>query len=155
MATISDGVVVTFDYVIRTLQGDVLDASSEDEPGRYLHGADNVSPGLEAALSGRQVGDSVGVEVPPDQGFGERVDAPTITVSKDAFEPGMELVEGMQCTADGEDGEPVTLWVVAVTREGVVLDHNHPLAGQVAVYEVTITAIRAATPVEIAQGCPA
>ncbi len=153
--TIRDGVVVTFDYAIRDLEGATLDASSAEEPGVYLHGAANIAPGLEAALTGRKVGDNVTVEIPPEQGFGSHDGQTTLSVSRDAFEPGVEITLGMQCSAEEADDLHAALWVVAVTDEVVTLDTNHPLAGKVVVYEVTITGLREATPGELAQGAPA
>ena len=155
--TISDSVVVTFDYVIRDTDGETLDASSVEEPGVYLHGAANIAPGLEAAMSGRRVGDELTVEVEPEQGFGVHDGQEPITVPRDVFGPGVEITMGMQCTsdADADADEPLSLWVVGVTDDSVVLDRNHPLAGKTVIYDVTITGLRAASPEELSEGVPA
>jgi len=152
--TISDDVVVTFDYVIRDTAGGTLDSSSTEEPGLYLHGADNIAPGLEAALTGRRVGDAVTAEVGPEQGFGVHDGQEPITVPRDVFAPGVEITMGMQCTSDGDADEAIPLWVVGVTDDSVVLDRNHPLAGKTVIYEVTVTGLREATPEELSEGCP-
>jgi len=153
--TIADGVVVTFDYVIRDSDGETVDSSSADEPGLYLHGASNIAPGLEAALAGRRVGDSLTVEVPPEEGFGVHDGQEPITVPKDVFAPGVEITMGMQCTSEAGEDEPIALWVVGVTDAGVLLDRNHPLAGKTVIYDVTIAGLREATPAERAEGAPA
>ncbi|MDP6943769.1 MAG: FKBP-type peptidyl-prolyl cis-trans isomerase, partial [Myxococcota bacterium] len=126
--TIRDGVVVAFDYVIRDEGGALLDQSTDEEPGVYLHGAANIAPGLERALMGRRVGESVTVEVPPDQGFGARDSRPTVVVPRTLFEPGLDITLGMQCIPEAPDGDPTPLWVVGVTDDEVTLDPNHPLA---------------------------
>lgn len=152
--TIRDGVVVTFDYAMRDTEGTVLDASSAEEPGIYLHGAANIAPGLEAAMAGRQVGDRVTVEVPPEEGFGVPDGRSPVTVPRDAFEPGVEITLGMQCMPEEPDAPQTALWVVGITDDIVTLDWNHPLAGKSVVYDVTITGLRDATPAELDQGAP-
>ncbi len=148
---IEDGVVVMFDYVIRDASGEVLDASTDDEPGCYLHGAGNVSTGLEVALLGGRVGDTVNVVVSAEDGFGAHDGRDAFVVSRDRFPSDIDLIPGMQCS--GQDPEEV-LWIVDANDKEVTLDTNHPLAGQSVSYQVTIRAIRAATPDEREAGEP-
>ncbi len=152
--TISEGIVVTFDYVISDEEGVALDASSTEEPGIYLHGAHNIAPGLEEAMAGRRVGDSFTVEVAQERGFGEHDGQAPVVVPRAVFAPGVEITMGMQCTPEGSDGEALSLWVVGVTDDEVTLDPNHPLAGKTVTYDVTITGLRDATEAEVAGGGP-
>lgn len=148
---IQDGLVVTFGYVIRGQDDEVLDASTPDEPGSYLHGAGLIAPGLEAALAGRAVGDSLTVEVGPEDGFGAHDGSAPIAVARDRFPDELELVVGMQCTDESESND---LWIVALSDDEVVLDANHPLAGQSVIYEVTVLALRPSTDREREVGEP-
>ncbi|HEX3852127.1 MAG TPA: FKBP-type peptidyl-prolyl cis-trans isomerase, partial [Polyangiaceae bacterium] len=69
---IADGLVVVLNYTLRSSAGEVIDSSTKEEPLAYLHGADNIVPGLEQALTGKSVGYSGKVIVEPADGYGER-----------------------------------------------------------------------------------
>ena len=148
---IQDGVVVTFAYAIRTQQGEEIDASTPDEPGTYLHGAGLVAPGLEAAMSGRRPGDHFTVEVGPEDGFGAHDGSAPVVVERRRFPEEMELAVGMQCT---DESESEAFWIVDLTDDEVVLDTNHPLAGQSVTYDVTVLGVRPATEHEREVGEP-
>jgi FKBP-type peptidyl-prolyl cis-trans isomerase SlyD len=148
---IKEGSVVSFGYVIRTQDGAVLDASTPDEPGTYLHGAGLIASGLEAALLDHAVGDELTVEVGPEDGFGAHDGSEPIIVARERFPEDLDLAVGMQCT---DESESEALWIVALRDDEVVLDANHPLAGQSVVYEVTILEVRPATARERGVGEP-
>ena len=63
--------VVQFKYTITELDGTELESNRDAEPVAYLHGHDNMMPGVEAALAGKNVGDSFTVELEPAQTYGE------------------------------------------------------------------------------------
>ncbi|MBC8170469.1 MAG: FKBP-type peptidyl-prolyl cis-trans isomerase, partial [Anaerolineae bacterium] len=67
---ITDGVVVSMTYVL-TVDGEEVGRAGTEEPLEYLHGAENIVPGLEAALVGKKVGDQVHVTVPPEEAYGD------------------------------------------------------------------------------------
>ena len=150
---IADNVVVTIDYILRNGGGDVLDRS-EDEPLSYLHGHQNIVPGLEAALAGKKKGDMVKVAVPPEEGYGVRDPNAVRAIERDTFPPEAELRPGIQFVAELEDGEHMPMWVVAVDAEHVHVDMNHPLAGETLHFEVTVVELRDATHDELSHGHP-
>ena len=63
--------VVDLDYKL-TVHNEVIDQSEPGEPLVYLHGHSNIIPGLEKALEGKTVGDSMQVTVTPEEGYGTR-----------------------------------------------------------------------------------
>lgn len=150
---IAADVVVTIEYTLRNTGGEVLD-SSGDEPLSYLHGHENIVPGLEAALTGKKKGDQVKVAVPPAEGYGERDPSAVRQLERDAFPPDAELVPGMQFVAELEDGEHMPMWVLGVTDEHIEIDMNHPLAGETLHFDVTIVELRKANPNELQHGHP-
>jgi FKBP-type peptidyl-prolyl cis-trans isomerase SlyD len=145
--------VVSFHYTLRDKDGTVLDSSEKDEPMAYLHGADNIVPGLERAMVDKQVGDKFDVTVAPGDGYGERVDGQAV-VPRTSFPSDVELEVGMRLFAEGDDGEGFPIWITALTDDQVSIDPNHPLAGVELHFAVEITAIRAATPDELEHGHP-
>jgi FKBP-type peptidyl-prolyl cis-trans isomerase SlyD len=143
--------VVSFHYTLRDEQGQVLDASGERGPMSYLHGKNNIIPGLEQALAGKSAGDKVEVTVPPEQGYGLRSDALVQIVPRSKFPEGAELAPGMQVRASGPRGARLVT-VVRVERDFVTVDANHPLAGRTLCFSVEIADVRKATHEEIAHG---
>lgn len=151
---IEHGKIVSLNYVLTSSEGEIIDQSEEGEPLLYLHGASNIVPGLENALTGRQVGDRLKVSVPPSEGYGERLGPGPQPFERDYFPSDMEIVPGMQFMAQGDDGMPIPLWVVDVDETHIYLDANHPLAGETLNFEVMVTDVRDATQEELMHGHP-
>lgn len=153
-AAVASNKVISIHYTLKNSAGDVLDTSEGVEPLVYLHGADNIVPGLEKALTGLAVGDHVDVAVSPEEGYGVRQDIPPKTIERDVLPPEMPLLIGMQLGIEGPDGHPIPIWIKAVDDDHVVLDFNHPLAGETLHFDVTIDEVRDATDAELLQGHP-
>ena len=150
MSTIQNDSVVNFHYTLTNAAGDVLD-KSEGQPLVYLHGAHNIVPGLENALVGKQVGDTFKVTVEPEEGYGEYQAEMVQEVPRNMFQGVDDITVGMQFQAQTDDGVQVVT-VKDVTPELVIVDANHPLAGQALTFDVEVVAIRAATAEELEHG---
>ncbi|MFC9998800.1 peptidylprolyl isomerase [Nocardia sp. NPDC127526] len=146
--------VVSIDYTLTDDAGDVLDTSAGEAPLLYLHGADNIVPGLERALDGKTTGDEVDVVVEPEDGYGEYVAELVSVVNRDMFEGMDELEVGMEFEAETPDGEGQIVTVVEVDGDDVTIDGNHPLAGERLHFRVTVVDVRDATADELAHGHP-
>jgi len=147
----SPGMVVSMHYTLTDDSGDVLDSSRGGEPFSYLHGHNNIIPGLEKALEGTEAGFKSKVTVAPAEGYGEKNAEAVFEAPREHFPPDMKLEIGARVYADGPNG-PITLTVVKLTETGAVLDANHPLAGKTLHFEVEITTVRSATAEELAHG---
>jgi FKBP-type peptidyl-prolyl cis-trans isomerase SlyD len=151
---IADGQVVVMHYTLRADDGEVLDASTPEDPMAYLHGAENIVPGLEKALAGKGVGFKGKVVVPPAEGYGEAEDSEPDAIPRKAFPPDMDIEPGMTFMAEGPNDEHAPIWVIAVEGDKVLVSSEHPLAGKTLHFEVEVIAIRAATKDELAHGHP-
>ena len=151
--TIQNGVVVSLAYTL-TVDGEVLDHSTADDPLIYLHGADNIIPGLEKALTGLAAGDSKQVVVTPEEAYGEYDPDDVEEVERALFPSDVELVEGLVLTLRDEDGHEYDATVVEVGDDTVTLDFNHPLAGETLHFAVEVIELRDPTPDERAHGHP-
>ncbi|MGL1937024.1 MAG: peptidylprolyl isomerase [Fibrobacterales bacterium] len=144
--------IVSMNYVLKNDEGEVLDQSGGD-PIEFLQGAGNIIPGLDAEIIGMAVGDAKNVTVQPADAYGDYSEKLIQTMPLDMFN-GVEKVEpGMQFHAQGPEG-PFTITVKEVVEEGVIVDGNHDLAGQVLHFEIEITEIREATEEELQHGHP-
>ncbi len=151
---IADGQVVVMQYTLRADDGEVLDASTPDDPMAYLHGAENIVPGLEKALAGKAVGFKGNVTVTPAEGYGEREDEAPDAIPRRAFPADMEIEPGMTFMAEGPNNEHAPIWVVGVEGDNVLVDSQHPLAGKTLHFEVEVLAVRPATQDELDHGHP-
>ncbi len=144
---------VVLDYTLRDAENDVLDASDAEggEPIVYVHGYGMLVPGLERALTGLAVGDTRDVVVPPEEGFGERDEELVLEVDRSEMPRPDAVAVGDELVAESPDGEEAVMRVVGVTQDAVVLDGNHPLAGETLRYSVVVRDVRPATAQEIAE----
>ncbi len=149
---IAERCVVAIDYTLKTADGSLIDTSEGDEPLHYLHGGGQIVPGLESALLGKAVGDKLSVVVKPEDGYGLHRGDRVLTVPRSSLPEGEEPEVGMQLEAVGRRGEHIVLWVKEVHAETVVLDGNHPLAGETLHFDVEVKAIREATEEELTHG---
>jgi FKBP-type peptidyl-prolyl cis-trans isomerase SlyD len=148
---IAKDTAVWLHYTLRNDAGEILDESEKDEPLGYIHGQGDIVQGLENALTGKEKGDKLSVDVSPADGYGERSDERLQTVPRDAFEDDAEIVPGMQFQTEGPDGLAIVT-VVQVLGDQVTIDANHPLAGQSLHFEVEVVDVRKATREELEHG---
>lgn len=141
--------VVTIDYVLKDDSGTVID-QSQGGSFSYLHGANNIIPGLESALSGKEAGDEVSVSVDPDQGYGRRNESLKQVVPKDVFQTQEDVAVGKQFYAQSPDGQQLIVTVTGVAENDITIDANHPLAGVNLNFDVRVVDVRDATNEEIA-----
>lgn len=145
---IEDGCLVSLDVRLYDAQGGLLEAS--DAPVVYLHGAQDILPALEVALTGRAVGDELSLTLEPEDAFGDD-DAQRVHLFT-VDEVGGDVEIGMQF--EGLPGQPSDGRIYTVTdrtREVVVLDGNHPLAGRTLRFDLRVAGVERATAAQIAE----
>ncbi len=151
---IADGLVVVLNYTLSSDDGEVIDSSTADDPMAYLHGADNIVPGLEQALTGKTVGFKGKVIVEPEDGYGEREDLPPEAVPRTAFPAEVEIAPGMQFMAEGPNNTHAPIWIAGIEGDQVLVDSQHPLAGVTLNFDVEVLDVRPATDDELNHGHP-
>lgn len=150
---VADGLVVSLAYVLRLDDGEEIDSAASDDPLVYLHGAQNIIPGLEQALTGLKVGDARKVSVNPDDAYGDVDPDAYELVPYDAFPGDVDLEEGMGLRmVDNNTGQQMEAYITELRDDGALLDMNHPLAGETLHFEIEIVGLRRATSDEIAHG---
>ncbi len=150
--TVNDGMVVSLVYTMR-IEGD--DEALNDGPVSvsYLHGESSLLPGLEETLYGMHAGEEKNVVLEPDEAFGDYDPDAFEMVPMSEFPGDVELETGMALELhDEETDEVYEAYIAEINDEGVLLDFNHPLAGETLHVHVRVTAVRPATPDELAHG---
>jgi FKBP-type peptidyl-prolyl cis-trans isomerase SlyD len=155
MATekIDNGVVVSIAYVLK-VDGQEIERAESTDPIDYLHGASNIVPGLEKALTGHKAGDRVSVTVAPQDGYGAYDKEEVERVARQDIPGAENLKKGDVIEMEDDEGYIYEASVVEVTKDAVVLDFNPPLAGKTLNFDVEVISLREADQEEIAHGHP-
>ncbi|MCE9787248.1 peptidylprolyl isomerase [Shewanella chilikensis] len=142
---------VTIHYRLTDTKGQLIESSFEADPMVYLHGMENLIPGLEKALEGKRKGDTLEVTIESEEAYGPYHDGLRQEVPLEAFGDIQDIVPGMRFIAETEMGQrPVQ--VTEVLNNSVIVDGNHPLAGQSLTFNVEVMDVREATAEEVAHG---
>jgi FKBP-type peptidyl-prolyl cis-trans isomerase SlyD len=149
---IAQDTVVTLDYRLHLGDGAVVDASEPGDPLVYLHGYEEIVPGLERALEGHGAGDKLQVVVKPEDGYGEYDPESVEEVPRSELPADLKLEVGEIITGTDPDGDEVDFLIKELKKDTVVLDFNDPMAGKTLHFDVTVREVRAATEEEKEHG---
>ena len=141
--------LLTFHYTLRDAGGRMLDTSRGGEPMPFIEGSGQIIDGLEEPLRLMAAGEKRTIVVPPERGYGMR-EAELVQKVPKANLPVGDVKVGDQFQT-GPDRQAPVVTVVAIEGDEVLLDANHPLAGQELHFEVELVAVRAATSAELQQ----
>lgn len=148
---IEDRKVVSFHYTLINDQGKQLETSRERDPVVYMHGYRNIVPGLENAMTGREVGDTFKVTVEPVEAYGERDPNKVQRIPTKRFPKAKKISPGQVVSLQTKQGE-IQAVIVKVGRFNIDVDANHPLAGETLTFDVEIMDTRDASEEEIEHG---
>jgi FKBP-type peptidyl-prolyl cis-trans isomerase SlyD len=138
-----------------SVNSDVIDNNMQDEaPLYFMYGRGQMMPGLESRIAEMNVGDSSELVIPSEEAYGAHDPEAIQTVPREHLSH-LELHEGLVLQGQGENGQPVMVVVKDIQEDSVVMDHNHPLAGQDVNFSVTIEAIRDPSEQELEMGIAA
>lgn len=143
---------VAIEYTLTIDDGIVVDASEQGEPLWYLHGADNIIPGLEKELEGLEPGSEKTVVVSAEEGYGEYSDERVHRVPKSQFPPDSSFQVGDRVFAHSPDGQQIPARITAVDPKEVTVDFNHELAGKQLTFQIKVAEVRDATKDEMQHG---
>lgn len=142
--------VVRFHYTVSEQGQELLESSKEREPMAILVGHNNIIPGLENALEGREAGDSFDVDVAAADAYGERRDGLSQRVPKKHFNE-RNLAPGMQVVLNTNFG-PRAVTIEKVGMSVVDVDLNHPMSGKDLHFDIEIVDVREASKEEVEHG---
>ena len=141
--------VVTLTFKAVDSKGKVLEDGKT--PRAYLHGGyGNTLPGIEIALEGQEPGFTTTLTLQPGLAFGERDESLVTKISKKDFPPGVKV--GGQIEGADEQGNRQIFTVVKIKGDTVILDGNHPLAGEDITFTLKVIDVKAASAEEIQHG---
>ena len=147
--TIENQKVVTVHYHLTNAAGQVIESSRGRDPLTYLHGAGTLLASVERALTGLDVGATTTVELAPAEAYGEHDATKMETLPRSAFAQVPNLAVGMHLEGQDAHGQTFTVRVLEIREDTVVIDANHPLAGETLTFAIEVLAIREATTDEL------
>lgn len=148
---ITKDTVVTLAYRVTDSDGQLVDEGKQ--PLTYLHGGyGGIFDRIEVELQGKGVGDKLELKLQPDDAFGEYDEALVAVEQRSLFPENIEV--GMQFERGGEDEEDdgILYTITDIAEDKVVVDGNHPLAGQALIFSCTVMQVRQASREELSHG---
>lgn len=149
---IDDNNVVSLHYQLTNGFGELIDSSQGDLPLVYMHNTRALLPSLERELTGASAGENISVTIYPEDGYGYPDEDLIAEWPKETLKQAQDMKVGMRFKAMSKEGESQLVTVSEVRDETVVLDANHPLAGQVLNFTIAIVEVRLPTEAEVEQG---
>jgi FKBP-type peptidyl-prolyl cis-trans isomerase SlyD len=149
---VKHGRVVLLDYLVRLATGQVVETSSVKGPIEYLHGSGQILPALERAIEGLSEGQEAAFSIAPEEAYGQRREDNVVSLPKGLFPSDVRLQPGLCLFARASGGQNYPITVKEVKGDLVLVDLNHPFAGERLFFEVNIRGVRPAGNQEIFSG---
>ena len=140
MAVARKGDTVRVHYTGSLEDGRVFDSSDGRDPLEFTLGAGQVIGGFDAAVTGMEIGEQRRVTIPANDAYGTRSDENVVKVDRAQLPPNIDPSPGQQLQMS-QAGQTFHVTVAEVSDETVVLDANHPLAGEDLTFDLTLVEI--------------
>ena len=127
-------------YTGRLDNGQVFDSSAERDPLEFTLGQGQLIPGFEKAVTGMQVGDKKTVTIPAEDAYGTRQEELLFSVERTQLPDHIQPEVGQQLQVS-QDGQATVVTVAELTDTTIVLDANHPLAGENLTFDLEVVEV--------------
>ena len=141
MQQVKKGDTVSVHYHGKLNDGSTFDSSEGRAPLEFTAGSGQVIKGFDDAVLDMQPGDKKTVNIPVHEAYGERNDEMMVKVPRTDFPQDMTPEIGMELQMSDEQGHVFPVVVAEVMEDSVLLDANHPLAGQELTFEIELVSI--------------
>jgi len=128
-------------YTGKLADGQVFDSSLEREPMEFQMGQGQLIPGFENGILDMKVNEKKTVVIPSNEAYGEIRDELIQEVPNDRLPPEIKPEVGMGLVSTTPEGQEIQLVVKEVKDAAIVVDGNHPLAGQELTFEIEVLEI--------------
>lgn len=136
---IENGTIVNVHYTGKLTDGTVFDSSEGRGTLRFEIGSGQIIPGFEKALIGKEKGDSVSVNISPEDGYGSVLEELFVKIPMDRLPESIEVGQILQATL--EDGQISNVTVVELGETHATIDGNHPLAGKELIFDIEVVEV--------------
>jgi peptidylprolyl isomerase len=136
---IEKGKIVAVHYTGKLKDGNVFDSSEGRDPLKFQVGSGQIIPGFESAILGKSIGDKLTINIKPEEAYGMVREDLIVKVNKSQMPGDVEVGQALQ--AQGQDGQSINVIVKEVNGDDIVIDANHPLAGQDLIFDIEVVEI--------------
>lgn len=137
---VGENMDVGLEYTL-TVDGSVVDSTEGKPPLHYIHGRNQLIPGLERQLAGMRVGESKDVTIAPEDGYGAVDPNAFLEIPKEQLPTEVPPTVGMVLRGVNPDGQTFQATIAEMKETTAVLNLNHPLAGKTLAFNVKVVAI--------------
>jgi FKBP-type peptidyl-prolyl cis-trans isomerase 2 len=141
MQQVQNGDKVKVHYNGKLRSGETFDSSEGRDPLEFTVGTGQVIRGFDEGVKGMQVGDKKTVEIAVGDAYGEKSQDMIIEFPKNQFPEDMTPQVGQQLMMSNGSGQSFPVTIMEVQEETVLLDANHPLAGQDLIFDIELVEI--------------
>lgn len=150
---VAENKMVSVDYKL-TVDGAIADQSQPGQPLQFICGMGMLLPKFEAAIMGKEPGESVSFTLEAKDGYGEVIPEAIVELPKTVFMMDGKVADeilfpGSQIPMSTADGQHMMGVVKEVKQESVMMDFNHPMAGKTLNFDVTVVEVRDVTPEDL------
>ena len=149
MGQVKSGDKVKVHYHGKLTTGETFDSSAGREPLEFEVGSGSVIKGFDDGVTGMNVGEKKTINIPFTEAYGPRNPEMVIPMPKDRFPTDMEIELGMPLMMSDQQGQEFQVSIVEIRENEVMLDANHPLAGQDLVFDLELVEIIGGKPLII------
>ena len=149
MQQVKKGDTVKVHYHGKLTNGETFDSSEGKEPLEFKVGEGSVIKGFDEGVMGMQIGDKKTIQVPVEDAYGPKNEEMLIEFPKDRFPSDMNPEVGMPLTMSNGSGQNFRVTIIEVKDDSVILDANHPLAGEELIFDIELVSISAGSPLII------
>jgi peptidylprolyl isomerase len=144
MQQVKAGDTVKVHYHGRLTDGTTFDSSEGREPLEFEVGTGSVIKGFDDGVTGMTVGDKKTIEIPVDDAYGPKDPSMVVEFPIANFPEDMKPEVGMRLNMTNGSGQVIPVVITEVNPDNVILDANHPLAGEDLIFDIELVEIGAA-----------
>ncbi len=141
MQQVKNGDTVQVHYNGRLTDGTTFDSSNGREPLEFEVGSGSVIKGFDEGVMGMQIGDKRILEIPAEEAYGDRNPDMLVEFPIEQFPEELKPEVGMQLNMTNGSGQVIPVLIAEVKEQSVILDANHPLAGEPLVFDIELVGI--------------
>ena len=149
MRQVKKGDTVKVHYHGKLTTGETFDSSDGKQPLEFKVGDGDVIKGFEEGVMGMKIGDKKTIQIPAEDAYGNKNEEMMIEFPKDRFPSDMNPEVGMPLTMSNGAGQNFRVTITEVKDDSVILDANHPLAGEELIFDMELVEISGGSPIII------
>ena len=137
-----NGDTVLVHYTGTLDDGTMFDSSRDGDPLEAVIGENMLIQGFENALLGMEEGETKTVTIQPDEAYGDKMEELILSLPKGEVPAHMQPEVGMMVQLAMDDEQEFEAAIAEITDDAVILDANHPLAGEALTFELELVQIK-------------